>query len=195
MKALKIFEYILVSILLCLIILFGYYIISRIANKNSYSKMFGYYMFEVTSGSMYNPEEKDSLNVGALIFVKKHKDGNYKVGDVITFKRDTDKNPITHKIIEINGDMITTKGINPANSPDTPFDKQFVIGEVKGVWQNYAKVINFIKSPFGLVLIIVIGVGMFFGIDAMHKCIKKHDESLKEENKEDKKETLNQENN
>lgn len=179
-KTLKIIEMVFATILVLLIILFGYYIISRLVNKNSYSKMFGYYMFEVTSGSMYNPDEKDSLNVGSLIFVKPNKNGEYEVGQTITFKRPDDKYPITHKIIEVNGDMLTTKGINPSNSPDTPFNKQYVIGEVKSVWQNYAKTINFIKSPMGISVVLIVGVGLFIGIDALHKYVKKHEKPKEE---------------
>ncbi len=180
-KAFKIVEIVFISILIFLIILFGYYIISRLVNKNNYSRMFGYYMFEVTSGSMYNPEEEDSLNVGSLVFVKPNKNGEYKVGQTITFKRPDDKHPITHKIIEVDGDMLTTKGINPSNSPDSPFNKQYVIGEVKSVWQNYAKTINFIKSPMGISVVLIVGLGLFIGIDVLHKFVKKQ-EKPKEEN-------------
>lgn len=198
LKTLKIIEKIFIGILIILIIFFGYYILSRLINRNSYSKMFGYYMFEVTSGSMYNESEPDSLDVGALVFVKPNKNNEYSVGMTITFKRDTDKNPITHKIIEIDGDMVTTKGINPANSPDEPFNKQFIIGEVKGVWQGYHKFVSFIKSPFGIVLMIVLGTGLFFGIDFYHKWIKKledKEKNLKQEEEQNKEDNQVQEQN
>lgn len=179
-KTLKIIEKVFMVILVLIIIFFGYYIINRLVNKNSYSRMFGYYMFEVTSGSMYNPEDEASLNVGSLVFVKKLDSSKYEVGMTVTFKLEDSKTPTTHQIIRRDGDMIVTKGVNPSNSEDPEFDVKYIIGQVKGVWQNYSKFIDFIKSPFGILVICVSGLGLFLLIDGSHKLVQKLEKKQEE---------------
>lgn len=171
-KTLKIFEYALFGIMVILILIFGYYIAQRLIHKDEPAKMFGYYMYEVTSWSMYNEESADSLSKGDLIFVKPRTNKDYEVGMVVTYATDSYQ-PTTHKIIEVNGEMITTQGINKEGntSADTPFHVDNIIGEVKGVWKNYARFMDFILSPIGVVLILGGGFIIIEGLSIVNKKV------------------------
>lgn len=177
-KLFKIFEKILYVVLVLLIIVFGYYIIQRLTNKDKPANMFGYYLYEVSSWSMYNPDSEDTLSKGDLIFVKKLQADEYKVGMVITY--DTGKGiPTTHKIIEINDNIITTQGINVEGntSSDVPFDVSQVIGQVKGVWRNYSKHIDFLTSPIGIIIVLGIGFVFIEGFSLINKKLEKKEEN------------------
>jgi len=89
-----------------------------------------------------------------------------KVGDVITFHQDNKYK--VHRIIEIDGEKIITKGdANP--SPDAPIKMGDIDGKVVGVAPNVGKVVNFIRnafsnSPLFMILGAVIIVVMIYSI-------------------------------
>ncbi len=189
-KAFKIIEIIFMSIMGVIILILGIFIVQRLINKDKPVSILGIHLYEVDrSGSMYNPGDPDSLEPGDLLFVTKQK--KYVVGDVVTFQKEGAKTPTTHKIIHIDGSIITTKGINPNNDPDAPFDEKYIIGKVVLVWHGYYKVKNVILSPYTIVIFVLLGIGGSVGLSALeNKYIKKQEEkknaSLKEENKEEK---------
>ncbi len=169
-RIIKITERIFIGILIVIICFFGYYIVKRIISKDKPTKIFGYYLFEVSSWSMYNETAPDSLAKGDMVFVKKLKDNNYQVGMVITYISEKSSLPITHKIVAIDGNIITTRGINEEGNTtnDEPFDISNVLGEVKGVWHNYEGFIKWLTSPIGIICVILIGfilVESFYLID------------------------------
>jgi signal peptidase I len=91
--------------------------------------LFGYQIFVVETGSM-----EPTLPVGSTILVKAlHGDETPNVGDIITYKHESDT--VTHRITDIvTGDdgvlRYQTKGDNPDNSPD-PW--QVELGNIYGV--------------------------------------------------------------
>ena len=111
-------------------------------------------MFTVLSGSM-----EPAIHTGSVVVIKPA--SNYKVGDVITFGQNTKTElPTTHRIAEIKaveGNMVyKTKGDanNTEDSTETP--QKEVIGKVlfSIPWLGY--VVDFVKKPFGLMIVIVI---------------------------------------
>ena len=74
------------------------------------------------------------LKTSSLIIVKKS--NSYEVNDIVTYKLNDEL--ITHRIIEINGDDIITKG-DANDSEDAPISKDMIVGKV---------VANFMKSGF-----------------------------------------------
>ena len=62
---LKILSWIVLLTTVLMTLILSVFIISRLVNKNNYSKVFGYSLFEVTSNSMY-----PYLEQGDLILVK-----------------------------------------------------------------------------------------------------------------------------
>ena len=184
-RALKIVEIIFMSILGFIILVLSIFIIQRLVNKDKPANILGFYLYEVDiSGSMYNPGHPDSLSPGDLLFVRKEKE--YVVGDVVTYQLDGAKNPTTHKIINIDGSTITTQGINPNNSPDVPFDEQFIIGKVQFVWYGFANFKKIILSPYAIVALVIVGIGAAEGFSLIEKAIIKKQKKKEEEANKDK---------
>ena len=116
MKILKIIKNIfldIVIVFLLIVITIGF------LNKNKPIAVFNYYFFTVKTGSMQN-----ALYPGDNIIAKKNDE--YKVGDIVTYKKE--KSYVTHRIVKIDGDMITTKG-DANNSEDPSFDKKNILGK------------------------------------------------------------------
>ena len=180
-KVFKIFEIIFLSVMGFIILVLGIFIINRLINKDKPVNILGIYLYEVDiSGSMYNPGDPDSLAPGDLLFVRKQKE--YVVGDVVTFQIDGAKNPTTHKIISIDGNIITTQGINPNNSPDTPFEDKYIIGKVVNVWYGFGEFKTFILSPYTIIIFVIAGIGLAEGMSLLEKRAKK---KLEEKQKTD----------
>lgn len=177
-KILKTIEQIIIIIFITIICVLGYYIIARLVNKDKPTQLFGYYIFEVTSYSMYNENSPHSLDKGDLIFVKPLKTELYEVGMVITYIQEDSNIPVTHMIVKREGNKITTRGINIEGntSDDTPFDVSKVLGQVKRVWRNYDEFINWTTSPIGFICIILIGFLIVEGLCLWNQKIKKENE-------------------
>lgn len=180
-KVFKILEIIYLSVMGTIIVILGSFIIMRLINKDKPVNILGFYLYEVDiSGSMYNPGDPDSLEPGDLLFVRKQK--KYNVGEVVTYQLEDAKNPTTHKIINIEGSTITTQGINPNNSPDAPFDEQYIIGKVVGVWYGFGDVKKVLLSPYTIVIFVLLGIGFAEGLSILEKKAKK---KLEEKQKTD----------
>ena len=104
---------------------------------------FGIGVAVILSGSM-EPE----LSVDDMIIVRKCSE--YKVDDVVVFQ-DT-YSFVVHKIIEIDGDTVITKG-TANDSPDSPMDVSRIKGKVIRSYPSVGVLITILKSPlvtFGL---------------------------------------------
>jgi signal peptidase len=154
MKVIKLIKYTflfaLLFVMICLITLS----IATSSSKNKYLELFGYSFFEVKSYSMY-PE----LSKGDLVIVKKRDSSEYKVGMIVTYLRPTDSTTTTHKIVSIDGNIVTTKGVNENTNKDCdlPFDIECIVGEVVTVWKDYSDVKDFIVHPIGIIIIVLTG--------------------------------------
>jgi len=106
--------------------------------------------FAVETGSM-----EPTIKVGDLIFVKEEK--GYAKGDIITFDFKNNKTPITHRIEEINVDgTYKTKGdANSASDVDN-VSKEQVIGKYFLRIPLLGYPINFVRTPLGFLILIVI---------------------------------------
>jgi signal peptidase I len=111
-------------------------------------------MMAVLSGSM-EPE----IHTGSIVIIKPI--SNYKIGDVITFGKNTKTEiPTTHRIVEARAEtglmVYKTKG-DANNSNDSSEVKQKeVIGKVYISIPFIGYIINFLKKPLGLMIVIVI---------------------------------------
>lgn len=173
----KIFTKIILGILVLFLIIVGIYVGKRVITKDVTSSVFGFSFYRVATGSM-----KPDINPGDLVVVKSRK--KYNVGMDVTYRINKDSTPVTHRIVAINGDIVTTEGINNSGS-DAPFDKKYIIGEVVIVWRNYDKFIDFIASPLGILVLcggVFVLVELFSFIDKLiNKSDKKDNSKLIEE--------------
>jgi len=95
-------------------IIFSLYGLYQLKFQNKkYFNFFGYTAFNVVTGSM-----SPTLEIGDVILVKVEKD--VKKDDIITYYKDN--NFITHRIVEIRGKEIITRG-DSNNSSDSPITK------------------------------------------------------------------------
>ncbi len=122
--------------LLLLLALYNFYVIK--IQKKDYASYFGYTAFNTTSGSM-----EKAIYVDDYVFVKIN-EKKLKEGDIITFK--TNDTIITHRIVRIDKDKITTKGDNN-NVEDDPITRKAVIGKVVHIGREYGIYLKIIKTP------------------------------------------------
>lgn len=158
---------IIFTVTLVIVLILSTFILSRLFNKNNYSKVFGYSLFEVTSNSMY-----PKLETGDLILVKERKNNDYQVGMIITYQPKMGTKPVTHEIIGRDGDVIITKGIDNDYNDD-PINVDDVIGEVVNIYEGYGKVEKFIQNPIGLAMIFIGGLLIFEVINLLERKINK----------------------
>lgn len=111
-------------------------------------------LLSVLSGSM-----EPTIHTGSVVIIKP--ESSYKIGDVITFGKNTKTDiPTTHRIAEmkiVSGEAVyKTKGDanNAEDSTETP--QKDIIGKVlfSIPWLGY--IVDFVKKPMGLMLVIVI---------------------------------------
>ncbi len=175
-KLLKICRKIFQIVLNILLVLIGLLLLIAIYNlynvkvlKKDYTNYFGYTTFNITSGSMEPTIYKEDY-----VFVKLN-NKNIKKGDIITFK--TNKTIITHRIVEIDKDTITTRGDNN-NVNDAPINRKEVIGKVVHIGKEYGIYLKVIKTPqvFITLFISIIFMDMALGEDKEVSKIEKKKE-------------------
>lgn len=135
---------------------------SRLAG-NPMPMPFGIGAATVLSGSM-EPE----LSVGDFLIVVERDE--YEVGDVIVYQNG--RSAITHRIVEINGDEIITRG-DANNVDDEPINAEQIKGEVVLAipWLGY--LVNIIKTPIGTLCLLALSV---FLLERSFHTEKKGDE-------------------
>lgn len=182
-KVIKIIEIVFMSVMGVIILILGIFIIQRLLFKDKPVNILGFYLYEIdATESMKKEGDPDSLEPGDLIFVLKQK--QYKVGDVVTYQLENKSQPTTHKIIEINGSIIRTQGINPNNAPDDPFDEKYIIGKVVGSWPQFYKFRTVMVSPYTIVTLVILGIGGAEGLSILEKKLAKKVKEKEEKNKE-----------
>ena len=111
---------------------------------------FGYGASVVLSGSM-EPE----FSKGDLIIVAEA--DSYSKGDVVVFYDGTDL--VVHRIIDESDDTVTTKG-DANNVADAPVDRSAIKGKVLFHVDKLGTAVDFIKTPVGTILIIVLAIAL-----------------------------------
>ncbi len=112
-------------------------------------------LFSVQSGSMV-----PNLSKGDLVAVTRVSEGQLAVGDVITYTNPKNmRETITHRVVELpssaNAGRILTKGdANP--TVDAPILPSAVVGKVDFSAPYVGAVIDFIRTPVGLLLLVYI---------------------------------------
>lgn len=156
------------NVVLVLVLLVNVYTIAaRYITKKEVIPVFGVATALVETGSM-DGEEEDSVEGFSLIFIVKSSE--YEVGDIITF--DTGSSvPTTHRIIGLDGDRFITKGDSNNTEDSQSVAKEQIIGKVFFTIPGVGYVINFMKTPLGsfllvLVCFLIVAAPMIFKSDA-----------------------------
>ena len=119
--------------------------------------VFGYSCYYVLTQSMEPEIMAGDMILGRTVAVE-----DLQVGDVITYHGETgsfEDKIITHKIIDIQDDLITTRGI--ANDiPDPPISGDQVISRYVSTIPCAGKIFSLINSKLGFVFLIVTPLGL-----------------------------------
>lgn len=137
--------------LLCVVLLLNIWmLVQQTVLKREAPEVLGYSQYIVTSGSM-----EPNISVGDLILVKAQEE--YGLGDVVTF-RDAAGSTVTHRIMgTVSGQFITQGDANNTEDNDL-LPPERIIGKLQLVVPGMGYVIEFLRSPLGIVLLVVIGV-------------------------------------
>lgn len=165
-----------------LILISIYTVFQTTVMKKNYSNVFGYTVFEVKTGSM-----SGSIEIGDVVVVKvlnENEKNMLNIGDIISFY--DEKNIITHRIKEIDKEIVTKGDAN--NAADDPINKDVVIGKVLKTIPKvgiYKKVL-LDKKVFLLICLTISLFILSFSIDEKDK--------IKDEAKNIKNKTKNKDN-
>lgn len=139
-----VFRYIVFSFIGIVLGLFVYTQNAKGLLKDKMPMPFGYGMSVVLSGSM-----ESRLSVDDLVIIKAT--DNYKVNDIVLFQ---DGNSfVIHRIIEIDGDTVTTKG-DANNTADEPINKSQIKGVLVYDIAGLGAVVNILKQPISVFIIL-----------------------------------------
>lgn len=145
---------------------------ARVVNNNALPMPFGLGVSVVYSGSM-----EPTYSGGDLIFVTKA--DSYELGDVVVFQ--TNKKAVMHRIIEIDGDTVVTKG-DANNVADEPIPLASIKGKVRFHIPFVGHIVRLMKTTVGTVLILATAIFLFEYpfIREKREQRKKREELLKE---------------
>lgn len=125
---------------------------------------FGYGAAVVLSGSM-----EPTLSTDDLIIVRKAE--SLAVDDIVVFQDEDIL--VVHRIIETDGETVTTKG-DANNAADEPVSVSDIKGKVVFSIPFAGKIVNFMKTPVGILLVIIAAIAL---VEIPHRKEKrKHDE-------------------
>lgn len=114
-------------------------ILMIIAIPLSIPKIFGFSIYSVLSDSM-----EPSISTGTIIYVKKGDVQTLKPGDIISFYGQ-EQMIITHRIVSIENQLITTKGDNNKDVDLTKVSMTNVIGKV----MFSIPILGYVQQTFG----------------------------------------------
>lgn len=143
-----ILRYILLAVAGIIIGLFVYSQNAKGIVRDEMPMPFGYGMSVVLSGSM-----EDRLSVDDLVIIKAEDD--YKLNDIVLYQ---DGNSLViHRIIDIDGDTVTTKG-DANNTADEPINKSQIKGVLVYDIGGLGSVVRILKQPITIILMIAAAV-------------------------------------
>ncbi len=128
----------------------------------------GFGVAVVLSGSM-----EPTLNVNDVIIVCESE--SYNIEDIVVY--DNGKELIVHKIIEKNGDTLTTKG-DANNTSDDPISVKAVKGKVVFSIPYLGLAVKALRSPVGVIVILLTAVWL---VEGSFRRKKESDENRIEE--------------
>ncbi len=123
--------------------------------------LFGYAQLTVLSGSM-----EPAFSAGDVLVI--HREAEYAPGEVVTFR---DEGALTtHRIVAGGPEGFTTKG-DFNNAPDSrPVPAERIVGKVVLVIPHLGQVFLFLRTPPGIVAVLLLGLLLLFLPEAWEKA-------------------------
>lgn len=141
----------IVTFVLVLLLVFNVYnFVSVKVLQKGLASIGGYAILEVVTGSM-----EPTIHVGDMIVINT-KEINYQESDIVTFY-DVDGSFVTHRIVSIEENVMVTKGDNN-NTEDDPTNMDKIVGKYLFKINGAGKILASFKSPFVLIMILIIGL-------------------------------------
>lgn len=171
MKASKVLSTIASIVLWIVILVAALFAFTTLATRNqdNVSRLAGYTPLTVETDSM-----APTFYSGDLIIIKKVDPSSLEVGDIITFHTIIQNQYAlnTHRISEINESAgvrtYTTKGDNNAIADTHIISDNDIVGQYVARIPGFGKVIEFLSSSIGFLLIIVLPMLIFFIYQVYH---------------------------
>lgn len=135
-------------------------IVQKVIFKQDIPMIFGYGTAVVLTGSM-----EPVIRQGDMVLV--HKQLDYQTDDIVTYK---ENRYITHRIVKKTENGYITQG-EANNTADSEIGKSQVTGKVVWIIPKAGYVIDFLKSPVGM-LVLVIGLLALIRIPDLYKKVK-----------------------
>ncbi|GAW91968.1 signal peptidase I [Calderihabitans maritimus] len=151
----KIVSNLLFALLLIVLVMSTFYLVKGKMEGDGSPEMAGYKLMVVLSGSM-----SPTFNAGSIVGVKPVDPEEIAIGDIITYRKDVDSETvITHRVVEVGREgkglvFITRGDANDSVDPD-PVPARNVIGRVEFYIPYAGYFIKFIRSKYGLVLVVI----------------------------------------
>ena len=140
---------IVVTVVLVLLLVCNLYTIAaRWLTDDPQPDVFGWSWAVVISGSM-EPE----IRVNDLVIV--HEEDSYAVGDIITYENGS--SVVTHRIIAETEQGFITKGDYNNTEDLYPVPVSSVVGKVVRVVPGVGTLIEYLRSPLGMVCLVLVG--------------------------------------
>ena len=179
----KIFRWvfdIILFVILGIALIMAYNHIQINIKGNTYTTMLGYSAFEVSTGSM-----SGTMEIGDAILVKLI-DQNETVNkdEIVVYSQGTAL--VTHRIVEVNGNQIVTKG-DANNTNDTPIQRNQIVGKVIKVIPNFRMWKEIILTPKVLIpaSVALLLLWVFFSYDKVKVEVVVKEEPTKTKTKQE----------
>lgn len=150
------------AVIILIIVMSVYSMIQHRRNPSNIPTIFGYSTMSVLTGSM-----RPYLQPGDMIVDKTIRTEEVKAGDVVTYK--VGGSIVTHRVMEVieEGGKLLFRTRGDANNTDdgNPISEEHLIGKVifRIPYGGYAA--RFVRSPIGLLFIIVIPVSIMLVVE------------------------------
>ncbi len=136
---------IVIAIISILIVIAATYVIQTKVQHKQNANIFEYTAFEVVTGSM-----SGTIEIGDLVIVKIT--DSVEPDDIIVYQEED--HFVTHRVLEINGEKIVTKG-DANSSKDLPISNKQVLGKVVAVIPKVGIWKKVLTTPSVLIAIII----------------------------------------
>ena len=148
---------------LALILACNLYFIGAKAVTGEQPILFGWSAAVVISGSM-----SPAIEVDDMVII--HRQGAYSCGDIVMYK-DGDS-LVTHRVEEVTQTGYITRG-DANNTPDPPVSADRVVGKVVFVIPKVGRLTAAVRTPLGMCLLVLIGIGLIEAPAIMEEVKKK----------------------